>query len=67
MSVDKIDKALADAKKAGIQNIFALRGDPPAGQDWKKIENGFEHAVDLVKYIRNNYDDYFCIGVAGSP
>jgi 5,10-methylenetetrahydrofolate reductase len=53
------------AKKSGIQNILALRGDPPRGQDaWVKVDGGFAYAVDLVKYIRQEFDDYFCIGVA---
>ena len=27
-------------------------------------EGGFEHAVDLIRYIRKHYDDYFDIAVA---
>ena len=54
------------AKDCGCQNILALRGDPPKGQtNWESVENGFEHAIDLVKYIRKQYGDYFCIAVAG--
>jgi len=50
----------------GIQNILALRGDPPQGQEeFEKPENGFAHANELVAFIRANYD--FCIGVAGHP
>jgi methylenetetrahydrofolate reductase (NADPH) len=30
------------------------------------VEGGFGHAVDLVRYIRSEYGDYFGIGVAGS-
>jgi methylenetetrahydrofolate reductase (NADPH) len=63
----QIDAALRQAKEAGIQNILALRGDPPRGEEWKKVEGGFGHAVDLVKYIRAEYGDYFGIGVAGYP
>jgi methylenetetrahydrofolate reductase (NADPH) len=45
---------------------LALRGDPPKGQaDWSACEEGFEHAVDLVRYIRKKYGDYFSIAVAG--
>lgn len=45
-----------------------MRGDPPRGQEeWEACEGGFEHAVDLVKYIRQEYGDYFDIGVAGFP
>ncbi len=50
----------------GIQNILALRGDPPQGQEeFEKPENGFAYANELVAFIRANYD--FCIGVAGHP
>lgn len=64
----KIDVALREAKAAGIQNILALRGDPPRGQEnWTKVETGFSYATDLVKYIRQEYGDYFCIGVAAYP
>lgn len=58
-----IDQA---AKNCGCQNILALRGDPPKGQEnWESCEGGFAHADDLVRYIRQKYDDYFCIAVAG--
>ncbi|KAL2912972.1 methylenetetrahydrofolate reductase (NAD(P)H) met13 [Polyrhizophydium stewartii] len=68
MPREKIDIALEQAKKAGIQNILALRGDPPRGQEnWTKVDTGFAYAVDLVRYIREKYGDYFCIGVAGYP
>ncbi|KAJ1569752.1 hypothetical protein HK405_011221, partial [Cladochytrium tenue] len=66
MPREKIDIALREAKAAGIQNILALRGDPPRGQlNWTTIDTGFSNAIDLVKYIREQYGDYFCIGVAG--
>jgi methylenetetrahydrofolate reductase (NADPH) len=66
MPREKIDMALKEAKNAGIQNILALRGDPPRGQEqWTKVETGFSYALDLVRYIRQEYGDYFCIGVAG--
>lgn len=68
MPVEKIDVALEECKKQGIQNILALRGDPPRGQErWTAVEGGFEHAVDLVKYIKSKHGDFFCISVAGYP
>jgi methylenetetrahydrofolate reductase (NADPH) len=64
----RIEEALESAKAAGIQNILALRGDPPHGQErWTAVDGGFSHAVDLVRFIRARYGDYFCIGVAGYP
>lgn len=47
---------------------MALRGDSPRGQEyWTPCDHGFHHAADLVRYIREQYGDYFCIGVAGYP
>lgn len=44
---------LPQIKKAGVQNVLALRGDPPKGQDkFEVVEGGFACALDLVKYIR---------------
>lgn len=67
LPAEKIYSALEEAKSNGIKNILALRGDPPRGEDWKQIEGGFAHAVDLVKYIKSKYGDYFGICVAGYP
>lgn len=62
-----IKEALEFAKANGIRNIFALRGDPPAGEEFRANEDGFHCALDLVKYIKANYGDFFCITVAGYP
>lgn len=63
-----LDNALQKAKKSGIRNILALRGDPPRGQEyWTPNEGEFVYAIDLVKYIRREYGDWFCIGVAAYP
>lgn len=35
------------------------------GADWEEEEAGFNYAVDLVKHIRSEFDDYFDICVAG--
>lgn len=68
MPSEKVDIALQEAKASGCRNILALRGDPPAGKDdWEAVEGGFEHGIDLVRYIRKEYGDYFDISVAGYP
>ncbi|PIA59759.1 hypothetical protein AQUCO_00400570v1 [Aquilegia coerulea] len=68
MPVEKIDHALDTIKANGIQNVLALRGDPPHGQDkFVQIEGGFACALDLVKHMRGKYGDYFGITVAGYP
>ncbi|KAI5450397.1 methylenetetrahydrofolate reductase (NAD(P)H) met13 [Naganishia albida] len=68
MPTEKVKEALRVAKQAGCQNILALRGDPPHGQsNWTPPPGGFSKAIDLVKYIRAEYGDYFDIAVAGFP
>lgn len=63
-----LDDALATAKELGIRNILALRGDPPRDEEyWVPGSGDFAHAVDLVKYIKNQHDDFFCVGVAAYP
>lgn len=63
-----VHTALVTAKKNGINNIVALRGDPAAGQDeWKAAAGGFTCALDLVQYIRKHFGDEFGISVAGYP
>lgn len=65
-----IDDALQKCQQAGVRNILALRGDPPVGETWNQNNSQsaeFQHAVDLVRYIRANYGSYFCIGVAAYP
>lgn len=44
-----------------VPNIFT----DPIGEDWEKEEDGFNYAIDLVKHIRSEFDDYFDICVAG--
>ena len=67
LPAEMVGDALLKAKECGMQNILALRGDPPVGQSWRAIEGGFGHAVDLVKYIRSHHASYFSIAVAGYP
>jgi methylenetetrahydrofolate reductase (NADPH) len=65
-SQEELRSILDTLQEKGIQNILALRGDPPQGQErFQKPENGFAYANELVAFIRKHYD--FCIGVAGYP
>ena len=41
--------------------------DPPRGEEyWTASSDEFQHAIDLIKYIRKTYHQEFCIGVAGN-
>uniref|UniRef100_A0ABM5EKD0 methylenetetrahydrofolate reductase (NADPH) n=1 Tax=Pogona vitticeps TaxID=103695 RepID=A0ABM5EKD0_9SAUR len=63
---ETITAHLQKAKRLGLKNIMALRGDP-VGEEWQEEVGGFNHAVDLVKHIRREFEDYFDICVAGYP
>lgn len=68
LRIEDIKKILNAARQAGIQNILALRGDPPKGQIfWEPCSGGVQNAADLVKLIRKEHGDYFGIAVAGFP
>lgn len=57
---------LNEYERAEIENIMALRGDPPRGDDaFVPHPDGFEHASELVAFIRQR--SRFCIGGAAYP
>ncbi len=59
---------LNDYKSIGIQNVLALRGDLPVNQEnFVQPEDGCKHADELVRLIRDNFGDYYCIAVASYP
>ena len=63
---EEIRGILETLKDRGIENILALRGDPPKGEDkFIKHEKGFGYGNELVEFIKKDFD--FCVGVAGYP
>ena len=43
-------------RDAGVENVLALRGDPPQGQDrWTKTDGGLEYSHELVAILREDY------------
>ena len=62
-TVEQIDDMIAELQAQGIENILALRGDPPRDQphfDFSK--NVFRYASELIAHIRSRAD--FCIAAA---
>jgi methylenetetrahydrofolate reductase (NADPH) len=50
----------------GIDNVLALRGDPPKGSDaFVPTEGGFAQSVEFMEFINARYD--FCVGGACYP
>jgi len=63
---DDIARIVEDMKKQNIENILALRGDPPKGEEkFVRPAGGFGFANELVTFIHEL--NGFCIGVAGYP
>lgn len=63
---DQLAEVLDELQAGGIDNVIALRGDPPRGQQaFVPVEGGFSHASQLVAFIRARYD--FCIAAACYP
>jgi methylenetetrahydrofolate reductase (NADPH) len=53
-------------REVGIDNVLALRGDPPRGQErWTKTDGGLEFSHELVSMIRSEYD--FSVAGAAFP
>ncbi len=66
-SREKIRGFLDGLRQAGVDNVLALRGDPPRGQEnFVPDSDDFQHATDLVSFIRREYPA-LCLGVAGYP
>ncbi|MBR2926845.1 MAG: methylenetetrahydrofolate reductase [Clostridia bacterium] len=69
ISSDKstVHARIEDLKRAGIENVLALRGDIPSGQTQKDYSNlDYRHAVDLIRELKASGAD-FCIGGACYP
>ncbi|MGB0872067.1 MAG: methylenetetrahydrofolate reductase [NAD(P)H] [Solirubrobacterales bacterium] len=65
-TVDELREVLDEIAATGVENVIALRGDPPVGQDkFVKTEGGLGNADELIKLISDNYD--FCVSGACYP
>jgi methylenetetrahydrofolate reductase (NADPH) len=65
-TVPELRETLEEMREAGIENVLALRGDPPEGdEEWVRTEGGLEYSRELVELIGSDYE--FAIGAACFP
>jgi methylenetetrahydrofolate reductase (NADPH) len=66
-TVEQLREYLRAARESDIENVVALRGDPPRGDtEFRPVEGGLRYANELVALVRAEFSD-FGIAVAGYP
>ena len=64
---ERLVEILGEIRDAGIDNVLALRGDPPRGEtEWVPHPDGLRWSIELIELIRSQFPD-FCIGAACFP
>jgi methylenetetrahydrofolate reductase (NADPH) len=65
-TTDQLRATLDEMSAAGVENVLALRGDPPQGQErWTKTDGGLEYSCELIQLLAGEYE--FAIGAAAFP
>ncbi len=65
-TVDELRATLDQMRDAGIENVLALRGDPPNGADrWTATDGGLQYSRELIELLRKEYD--VAVGAAAFP
>jgi len=63
---EELVEILDEVRDAGIDNVLALRGDPPRGEtEWRPTPGGLSYSTELARLISERYD--FCVGAACFP
>ncbi|EGY24271.1 5,10-methylenetetrahydrofolate reductase [Desulfovibrio sp. A2] len=63
---ERIADYLRRLREVNVDNVLALRGDAPKGQDFDWDTAEFRYAADLVRFTRSEQPD-MGVGVAGYP
>jgi methylenetetrahydrofolate reductase (NADPH) len=63
---ERLAEILDQIEGAGLENVLALRGDPPRGEsEWQPHPGGLSYSVELIRLIRERSE--LCVGAACFP
>ena len=63
---EELADVLDELAAGGIENVLALRGDPPKGQaEFVRPEGGFAYGQELARFVKDRYA--FCVAGAAYP
>jgi methylenetetrahydrofolate reductase (NADPH) len=63
---EELRDTLSEIEAAGVENVLALRGDPPAGEDeWTPTPGGLLYSTELIELLGEHFD--FAVGAAAFP
>ena len=63
---EELAEVLDRLQAGGIENVLALRGDPPRGQtQFVRTEGGFGYGQELARFVKAKYP--FCVAGAAYP
>jgi methylenetetrahydrofolate reductase (NADPH) len=65
-TVEELRATLDEMRDIGIDNVLALRGDPPQGEtEWRQTPGGLKYSTELIELITSEYP--FAVGAASFP
>ncbi len=63
---EELSETLREMAESGVDNVLALRGDPPQGEDeWKPTEGGLLYSTELIELLQGEFE--FAVGAAAFP
>ena len=63
---EELRETLSEIEAAGVENVLALRGDPPAGEEeWTPTPGGLLYSTELIELLGEHFG--FAVGAAAFP
>ena len=63
---EELSETLRELEAVGVDNVLALRGDPPQGEtEWTPTEGGLLYSTELIELLQSEFQ--FAVGAAAFP